>query len=138
MRRLMVVFVAFVLALAGCATTSPGANISGTGVVLAIQETTEASTGASVAGAIGGAVVGAVLGGQIGGGFGQTVAATAGSIGGSMAGSSIAARASATSVWIVQIRFEDGIDRTVHVKELPAYRPGQRVRVDSGVIHPVR
>ena len=98
MRRLMVVFVAFVLALAGCATTSPGANISGTGVVLAIQETTEASTGASVAGAIGGAVVGAVLGGQIGGGFGQTVAATAGSIGGSMAGSSMAARASATAI----------------------------------------
>jgi hypothetical protein len=50
----------------------------------------------------------------------------------------MAARASATTAWIVQIRFDDGIDRTVRAKELPAYRPGQRVRVDGGVVHPVR
>jgi len=136
--RLQIALLATVLlALTGCATTPPGASISGTGVVQSIQETSETSTGASVVGAVGGAVVGAFLGGQIGGGLGQTIAATAGGIGGSMAGSAVASRAGAVNVWIVNIRFEDGIDRTVRVKDAPIYRPGQRVRVESGVIRPI-
>jgi hypothetical protein len=39
-------------------------------------------------------------------------------------------------VWIVNIRFEDGIDREVTVTQRPNYRPGDRVRVDNGVVSP--
>lgn len=137
MRLNIAVLAIVMLALAGCATSPPGASISGIGVVQSIQETTETSTGASVVGAVGGAVLGAFLGSQIGGGTGQTIAATAGGIGGSMAGSAVASRAGAVNVWIVNIRFEDGIDRTVRVTEAPTYRPGQRVRVEGGVIRPI-
>jgi outer membrane lipoprotein SlyB len=137
MGRLLAIGIVGLIMLAGCATTPPGAGISGIGVVQTIQETSETSTGANVVGAVGGAVLGAFLGSQIGGGSGQIIAATAGGVGGSMAGSAVASRAGAISVWIVNVRFEDGIDRAIRVTEMPTFRPGQRVRVESGVIRPI-
>jgi len=123
----------FVGALIGCATT-PAPSVSGTGVVQSIRETEQASTGGSIVGAIGGSILGSWLGGQVGGGFGRTVAATAGGIGGSMAGSAMGAQAGATTVWVVSIRFEDGIDRALTMSAKPGFRPGDRVRVGDGVI----
>jgi hypothetical protein len=49
-----------------------------------------------------------------------------------MVGSSIANRAGAETVWDVTVRFADGIDRTVRVRERPDYRPGDRVSVAGG------
>jgi outer membrane lipoprotein SlyB len=124
---------AALLLAAGCATT-PGAGVSGTGQVVSIQESQQASTGASVVGAIGGAVLGGLLGSQIGGGSGQTIATAVGSIGGSMAGSAIANHAGAETVWDVTVRFDDGIDRTIRVNERPNVRPGDRVSVSGGAV----
>lgn len=118
----------------GCASTPPGAGISGRGTVVSIQETRQASQTASVVGAVGGALVGSFLGGQVGGGFGRTVAATVGGVGGSLAGSAIAGKAGEAMVWVVAIRFDDGFDRSITVEQRPTYRPGDKVRVEQGVI----
>jgi outer membrane lipoprotein SlyB len=141
MQRLIAFTAALALALGllgACATTAPGESISGTGTVVSIQETMQASQSGSVVGAIGGALLGAALGSQIGGGSGSTIAATVGGVGGSMAGSSAGAKAGEKMVWRVAVRFDDGIDRTVTVSERPTYRPGDKVRVQQGVITPMR
>jgi outer membrane lipoprotein SlyB len=88
MRRLPWIAFLMALLLAACAST-PGASISGTGIVQSISEGTEASKTGRVVGAIGGAVLGGWLGSNIGGGVGQTVATAAGSVAGGVAGSAV-------------------------------------------------
>jgi outer membrane lipoprotein SlyB len=124
--------------IAGCATTGSGAqSLNGTGTILAIHESQQSSTAGSVAGAIGGAVLGSWLGSYIGGGVGRTVAMTAAGVGGSMAGSAAGAKVAANTVFDVTIRFDDGIDRTIRVREVPDARPGARVRVTNNQIAPI-
>jgi len=136
-RWLSVLLAACAVMLAACQSVAVTEGVSGRGVVLSIQETQRTSTGANVVGAVGGAVVGGLLGSTIGGGTGQTIATAVGSIGGSMAGSAVASKAAAELVWIVNIRFEDGIDRAVTVSQRPSYRPGDKVRVDGGAVFPL-
>lgn len=123
--------------LSGCASVAETQAVSGLGVVQSIQETQRTSTAANAVGAIGGAVVGGLLGSTIGGGTGQTIATTVGAMGGAMAGSSVAGKAGAETVWVVNVRFEDGIDRAVTVTQRPNYRPGERVRVEGGAVLPL-
>ena len=130
-RALSLALSALVLA-AGCATTPEQAEPSGDGTVMSINESQQTSTAASVGGSVGGAVAGALLGSAFGSGRGTTVASVIGGVGGSMVGSSIANRAGAETVWDVTVRFADGIDRTVRVRERPDYRPGDRVSVAGG------
>jgi len=44
------------------------------------------------------------------------------------------AQRSAATVWDVSIRFDDGINRVVRVRERPNYRPGDKVRVVNGAV----
>lgn len=125
------------LLLAACAGT-PGAGVSGTGVVQSISESTEASQTGAVVGAIGGAVLGGWLGSNIGGGVGQTVATAAGSVAGGMAGSAVGSQADVKTVWDVRVRFDDGIDRTVRVYARPTFRPGDKVAVSNGAVTTLR
>ena len=120
--------------LSGCASVGGPAGPSGDGTVVRIAERTEASGAGRAVGAVGGAVVGSILGGQFGGGFGRTVAATTGAVGGSIAGSSLGGRVGQHLVWDLTIRFEDGIERTLTVKERPAVRSGDRVSVREGQV----
>jgi outer membrane lipoprotein SlyB len=138
--RLLRALVALLAAItvAGCATTGgAGQSLNGNGTIVAIHETQESSTAGSVAGAIGGAVLGSWLGSYIGGGVGRTVAMTAAGVGGSMAGSAVGSKAGANTVYDVTIRFDDGIDRTIRVREVPQGRPGDRVRVTNNAISPL-
>jgi outer membrane lipoprotein SlyB len=137
-------FIRFLVALlaaalvAGCATPPPGGGISGTGVVQSIAEAQEGDATKSTVGAIGGALVGGWLGSQVGGGTGQVIATTAGAMAGGAVGGSAAGKAGATLVWQVTVRFEDGIDRVLVVRERPDFRPGDRVSVINGSISPLR
>lgn len=135
-RLLSVLLAACAVLLSACASVAETSAISGQGVVQSIQETQKDSTTGNVVGAIGGAVVGGLLGSTIGGGSGQTIATAVGSIGGSMAGSAVGSKAGAETVWVVNIRFDDGIDRAVTVRDRPNYRPGDKVRVDNGAVFP--
>jgi outer membrane lipoprotein SlyB len=131
-----VLLAACAVLLSACQSVPPP-GISGQGVVQSIQETQQASTTGNVVGAIGGALVGGALGSLVGGGTGQTIATTVGAVGGSIAGSSVASKAAAETVWVVNIRFDDGINRTVTVSQRPNYRPGDKVRVDNGAVFPL-
>lgn len=121
-------------ALGGCASTPPGAGISGTGTVVGIQESMQGSQSGATVGAIGGALLGAFLGSQIGAGTGSTVAATVGGVGGSVVGSNVGSKSGQKMVWTVGVRFDDGIDRSITVTERPTFRTGDKVRVEQGVI----
>jgi outer membrane lipoprotein SlyB len=122
-----VLLAACAVLLSACQSVPPP-GISGQGVVQSIQETQQASTTGNVVGA---------LGSLVGGGTGQTIATTVGAVGGSIAGSSVASKAAAETVWVVNIRFDDGINRTVTVSQRPNYRPGDKVRVDNGAVFPL-
>jgi outer membrane lipoprotein SlyB len=139
MTRYLSVLLALCAALlsAACASVAEPVAISGRGAVLSIQETQRTSTASGVVGTVGGAVVGGALGSLIGGGTGRTIATTVGAVGGAMAGSAIADKHATETVWVVSIRFDDGIDRAVTVSQRPNYRPGDRVRVDNGVVSPL-
>ena len=126
------------LSLAACATTGEQAATapapSGNGVVMSIAESEVGSTTGRVVGAIGGAVIGSMLGSKIGAGSGRTAASLAASIGGSMAGSALGSRALADHYWDVSVRFADGVDREMRVKDRPNYGPGDKVSVHDGRI----
>jgi outer membrane lipoprotein SlyB len=136
-RFLGVLLAAVAVLLSACASAPQAPAISGDGVVQSIQESQQTSTASNVVGTVGGALVGGALGSLVGGGTGQTIATTVGAIGGGMAGSSVAGKAGAETVWLVNIRFDDGINRSVTVTQRPNYRPGDRVRVQSGVVVPL-
>lgn len=136
-RLLSVLLLGFAALLTACQSVAVAEAVSGRGVVLSIQETQRTSTASNVVGTVGGAVVGGALGSLIGGGTGQTIATTVGAVGGAMAGSAVAGKAGAETVWVVNIRFEDGIDRAVTVSQRPSYRPGDKVRVENGAVFPL-
>ena len=75
-----------------------------------------------------------MLGSKIGAGSGRTAAALAASLGGSMAGGALGSRAFADHYWDVSVRFADGVDRDVRVKDRPNYGPGDKVSVQDGRI----
>jgi len=131
------VTLAAALALTACATTQPGANISGIGTVGAISERSQPSTAGGIAGSVGGALAGGLVGSLIGSGSGRVIATGVGASVGAAVGGQAGAQADAQLVWDVTIRFDDGIDRVVRVLQQPALRPGTRVRVTNGVIAPL-
>ena len=85
---------------------------------------------ASGAGAVLGAVVGGALGNQVGAGTGKTAATVGGAVAGGLIGNKIEEnRASnTTTVYRVDVRFDDGRTQTFDFKELNGLRIGDRVR----------
>jgi outer membrane lipoprotein SlyB len=125
------------LLLSACATpVDTRDTFSGLGVVQSIQETQRTSTTASAVGTVGGALVGGALGSLVGGGTGQTIATTVGAVGGAVAGNAIANKQGAETVWVVNVLCNDGINRTFTATQRPNYRPGDKVRVDNGLVTP--
>jgi outer membrane lipoprotein SlyB len=136
-RLLSVLLAACAVLLAACQSVAVSDGVSGRGVVLSIQEKQQTSTAGNVVGTVGGALVGGALGSLVGGGTGQTIATTVGAVGGAMAGNAVAGKAAAELVWVVNIRFDDGIDRAVTVSQRPNYRPGDKVRVENNAVFPL-
>ena len=122
------------LTLAACAGGQSAPAISGFGTVQSINETTESSTGKTTAGAVGGALVGGAIGSLFGGGTGKTIATAVGATAGSVAGANVVGSHTATPVWDVSIRFEDGVNRVVRTAVRPSFKPGDKVQVINGQI----
>lgn len=131
--RVLVLLAAF--SMVACAVSPPGAGLTGTGQVLAIQEHRQVDQTTSAASQVGGAFLGAAIGSMFGGGRGRGIMTGVGAAAGSVGGA-VAAQQNATLVWDITIRFDDGIDRTLRVSQLPSVRPGQRVRVYNGAVLP--
>lgn len=91
----------------------------------------------SPGGAIIGGIVGGVLGNQIGGGSGRDIATAAGVVGGAVAGNAIGRQNSAQAVdsYRITVRVDNGSMRTYDVPNPGDLRPGDRVRIENGVLY---
>ena len=99
-----------------------------------------APSGRGIAGAAIGAIVGGVLGNQIGGGSGRTAATVLGAAGGAVVGNQIARRQDGTyagsePVYRIEVQTDTGQMRSYDVAATGDLRPGDRVRIENGVIY---
>jgi outer membrane lipoprotein SlyB len=95
----------------------------------------------SVAGGVVGAIVGGLLGNQIGGGSGKSAATVIGATAGAVLGSNVGrnttppAYNTAGPVYRVTIQTDSGAVRTYDVSATGDLRPGDRVRIENGMIY---
>jgi outer membrane lipoprotein SlyB len=99
-----------------------------------------APSGNSTAGTLLGAVVGGALGNQVGHGGGRAAATILGAVGGAavgnhMAGGGQRAYNTAGPVYRVSVQTDSGQMRTYDVSATGDLRPGDRVRIENGVIY---
>lgn len=140
------------LAIAGCVSpntvpypSSP--TVAGAGNIYAgygevysietVQLENSGVAGSSIGlGTLAGAVIGGVIGSQVGSGTGTTVATIVGATGGAYVGHEIENRRPATSeAERITVRMNDGPYQTLMVGTPSGYRVGDRVRIESGVMH---
>lgn len=104
-----------------------------------IRPATGASSGNSTAGTVLGAVVGGALGNQIGSGTGRAAATILGAVGGAALGNRIGGGApnyaTTEPVYRVTVQTDQGYMRTYDVSATGDLRPGDRVRIENGVIY---
>jgi outer membrane lipoprotein SlyB len=95
----------------------------------------------AAAGSVIGAVVGGLLGNQIGHGGGRAAATVLGAVGGAAVGNSIAQNSAppayntAGPVYRITVQTDSGVLRTYDVNTTADLRPGDRVRIDNGMIY---
>lgn len=103
-----------------------------------ISSGTGPAPGRSAVGGVIGAIVGGVLGNQIGSGGGRAAATVIGATAGAVVGAN-AGRASsynaAYPVYRVTVQTDQGAMRTYDVNATGDLRPGDRVRIENGVIY---
>jgi outer membrane lipoprotein SlyB len=145
-KRFLAVFLVS-LGLAACSTTPGGYGSNSTGIdnnqvrpgygtVESVQTVDRNNPG--IIGAIGGAVVGGLLGNQIGSGSGNTAATIAGAAGGAIAGREVERRVrTGDDLFKIFVRMDDGTYQAVAQESQPALRPGDRVRVENGIVTPI-
>lgn len=146
------------VALAGCATTSPGYGSGGynngygnnggynntnnrcadCGIVTRINQVASGRTAPSATGAILGGLVGAVAGHEIsdhtGGSKGnQNIAAAAGAVGGALAGNQIQKNVT-SDTFDISVRMDDGRTVVVNQRDLGGIRENTYVRVVNGKV----
>jgi outer membrane lipoprotein SlyB len=101
---------------------------------------TTASNNNGTAGTLIGGAVGGLLGNQIGHGSGRAAATVLGAIGGAVVGNNVArnnapAYNTAGPVYRVTVQVDSGAMRTYDVAATGDLRPGDRVRIENGVIY---
>jgi outer membrane lipoprotein SlyB len=145
------------VALAGCATTSPGYGSSGynngygnqgnsynngrcadCGIVTRINQVASGRTAPTATGAILGGIVGAVAGHEIsdhtGGSRGnKNIAAAAGAVGGALAGNQIQKNVT-SDTFDITVRMDDGRTVVVNQRDLGGIRENTYVRVVNGKV----
>jgi outer membrane lipoprotein SlyB len=105
------------------------------GVVESIN-VVEVSGDGSYLGKIAGGVLGAAIGSQMGRGRGTTAAEIAGAVGGAVAGNEIEKRVKKTRHYDVSARLQGGGTQTISYATEPAFRVGDKVRVENGTLVP--
>ena len=101
------------------------------GVVDNVREFAQEGEGSGL-GAIAGGVIGGILGNQVGGGTGKKVATVLGAAGGAYAGHQVEKSQKKTTRYEISVRLNDGSIRTVTQDTVPAWRIGDRVRLENG------
>jgi outer membrane lipoprotein SlyB len=95
----------------------------------------------SAAGGVIGAIIGGVLGNQIGHGGGRAAATVLGATAGAVVGSNVGRNTAPQTynsqypVYRVTVQTDQGVMRTYDVNATGDLRPGDRVRIENGVIY---
>ncbi|MCC7312105.1 MAG: glycine zipper 2TM domain-containing protein [Sulfuritalea sp.] len=103
------------------------------GVVEIVREVPVEATG-SGAGAIAGGLAGGLLGNQVGKGSGRSIATVLGAVGGAFAGNHAEKMLREGKRYDVVVRFDDGGTRSFSSETPPAWRSGDRVRLQNGLL----
>jgi len=90
-----------------------------------------------VAGGIAGAVLGSQIGKDVGGKGTRNILTVLGAAGGAFGGREIERHARATKHWEIDVRLDDGTQRTLSSEAQPYWQPGHRVRFLDGRLQPV-
>lgn len=101
---------------------------SSCGVVESVRAENHEGSGSGV-GAVAGGLIGGLLGNQMGGGDGRKAMTVVGAVGGGLAGNEIEKRRNASTVYVTQVRMDDGSVRTFNRNA--ALSTGQRVTVNG-------
>ncbi len=109
------------------------ANCAECGVVESVREIDAKGLGSGL-GAVGGGVLGGLLGNQVGAGRGKDVMTVVGVVGGAVAGNEVEKRVKATKSYEVTVRLNNGSSRVISEASLPAWRPGDKVKIIDGTI----
>lgn len=112
----------------------PAKNVCRECGVIESVRTVEQAGDAKGLGAVAGGVVGGVVGNQVGSGRGQDLATVAGAVGGAVAGHQIEKYVKKTTVYQINVRFDDGTTRVLTRSQAPTWRSGDRVKVVDGNI----
>jgi outer membrane lipoprotein SlyB len=103
------------------------------GTIESVREIAREGEGSGL-GAVAGGVVGGVVGNQIGDGRGRDLATVVGLIGGAVAGHQIEKAQKKVVDYQITVRLEDGTSRVFHQDTAPAWRAGDRVRIENGTL----
>jgi len=103
------------------------------GTIESVREIAKEGEGSGL-GAVAGGVLGGVLGNQVGNGRGRDVATVAGVLGGAFAGHQIEKSQKKVVDYQITVRLEDGSSRVFHQDTAPAWRSGDRVRIENGTL----
>ncbi len=149
--RLLAMSAVAAVALAGCATTSPGYGSSSSypssssssrcydcGIITRIDTVASGRTAPSATGAVLGGIVGAVAGREIsqqtGGSDGnKNVATVAGAVAGGVAGNAIQKRTTGNS-YDVHVRMDDGRTLVINQHDVGGLRENTYIRVVNGKV----
>jgi outer membrane lipoprotein SlyB len=104
------------------------------GVIEAVTAVDKPGEGTGL-GMAGGALGGAVVGKQFGKGHGQDLLTVLGAVGGAFAGHQVEKSVRTTRSYEVRVRMEDGSVRSITQSTPPAWRNGDRVKIDGGSIN---
>lgn len=115
------------------AYTPPAPVCNDCGVIDNIREITRKGQGTGL-GAVAGGLLGGILGHQVGGGRGRDVATVAGAIGGVVAGNEIEKSSHGVQQYQISVRLDDGSTRVITQDTPPAWRIGDRVRINNGAL----
>lgn len=106
------------------------------GTVDNVREVKQEGKGSGI-GAVAGGLLGGILGHQVGQGSGNKLATVLGAVGGAYAGHQVEKSRNESLRYEIAVKMDDGTHRTLTQESVPAWRIGERVRVENGTVQPL-
>ena len=112
---------------------APVAACPDCGEIVNIRTSRQEGSGSGL-GAVAGGLLGGVLGHQMGAGRGKEAMTVVGAVGGAVAGNEVEKQAKAQTIYLVDVRMQDGSARTVTQTVPPTLGVGAKVRVNGNLL----